>query len=321
MAKKCYEAYEKAKPGSPAVLNNLGVLYEEDGDFSKAKDSYLKALARERTSELYKSNLKRIVDAERSARNATNAAVALKRALIALWYERDIDNYLPDPAALLARSLSLPAADARKVVQELSSEGYILPVKQSRHKYECAVYRVNPYILPTIPIIEAEVDRTADLMAVTEQITPESLAVIGYDEQLTYRVKKVTSYDLQQLLQRDLREAALSLLTKSYKTTLVMSGSIIEAVLLDRVSAKGISKYRMPNGKNRTVSSMDLGDLLIVAQAEKLIDDHLFHLAQALRGFRNLIHPGVEKRKSAISVTEQNAKIAWDITRKLLSEL
>jgi hypothetical protein len=127
--------------------------------------------------------------------------------------------------------------------------------------------------------------------------------------------------NLQQQLQRDLREAALSLLTGSFKTTLVLSGSIVEAILLDRVSSQGITKYRMGNGRNRTTSKMDLGELLFVAEKEGMIDGPLYHLAQALRGFRNLIHPGLEMRKAAISVTEQNARIAWDITRKLISEV
>ena len=131
----------------------------------------------------------------------------------------------------------------------------------------------------------------------------------------------LVSHTLHCFLKRDLRETALSILTKSSKTTLVLSGSIIEAVLLDKVTAKKITKYKMANGRNKSVIRMDLGELLIVANSEGLIDDNIFHLAHALRGFRNLIHPGLEKRKNAISVTDQNAKISWDITRKLLLEM
>jgi hypothetical protein len=241
--------------------------------------------------------------------------------VIALWYERDIDDYLPDPAALLARTLPLSAAEARKSLQILENDRVIVSIKKNRHNYQCAVYRVNPYLVPYLDTIEAEVDRTTDIVSVIEQITPESLAAIGYDEHLTSSLKRIAAFDLQQQLQRDLREAAISLLTASYKTTLVLSGSIIEAILLDRVLIKGIFKYKMENGKNRSTNRMDLGDLLYVAEKESIVDPHLYHLAQALRGFRNLIHPGLENRKTAISVTEQNARIAWDITRKLISEM
>jgi hypothetical protein len=66
---------------------------------------------------------------------------------------------------------------------------------------------------------------------------------------------------------------------------------------------------------------MSLGDLLRVSFQEKLIEEQLYHLAHALRGFRNLIHPGIEQRKQAMIVSESNARIAWDITRKLLNEI
>jgi len=321
MARKFYEAYNANSPGSSAVENNLGVLYEGDGDYLKAREFYEKALSREKGSELYKCNLTRILDAERAAKRAVKSALSVKRTLVALWYEHDIDGYLPDPTALLARTLSLKIADARKAVQLLQAEGMIVPVTQRRHKYQCSVYRVNPYLLPSLPTIEAEVERTTDIVSSIEQITPESLASIGYDNHLTSSLKRVAAFDLQRQLQRDLREAAISLLTASYKTTLVLSGSIIEALILDRVSSRGITKYRMENGRNRATSKMDLGDLLFVAEKESIVDAQLYHLAQALRGFRNLIHPGVEKRKAAISVTEQNARIAWNITRKLICEI
>jgi tetratricopeptide (TPR) repeat protein len=321
MARRCYEVHNRNSPGSPAVENNLGVLCEEDGDYEKAKEFYEKALSRETGSELYKRNLTRIIDAERAAKRAMKADLNVKRALIALWYERDIDDFIPDPATSLTRALPYNAAEARKALQLLESAVAILPVKKNRHNYQCPVYRVNPYLLAHLNTIEAEVDRTADIVSVIEQITPDSLATIGYDDKLTSSLKRVASFDLQQALQRDLREAAISLLTASYKTTMVLSGSIIEAILLDRVSGKGISKYKMENGRNRSTSRMDLGDLLFVSQKESIVDPQLYHLAQALRGFRNLIHPGLEKRKAAISVTEQNAKIAWDITRKLICEI
>jgi hypothetical protein len=49
--------------------------------------------------------------------------------------------------------------------------------------------------------------------------------------------------------------------------------------------------------------------------------EQLFHFAQALRDYRNLIHPGVEKRRAALQVTEHNARISWDVTRKVILEI
>jgi hypothetical protein len=66
---------------------------------------------------------------------------------------------------------------------------------------------------------------------------------------------------------------------------------------------------------------MDLGHLLFVAKKEKIINAEIDHLVHFLQGYRNLIHPGAEKRKSGIDVSEQNAKLAWDIVRKIILEV
>lgn len=321
MAKKCYEIYNTKFPGSDAVANNLGVIYDHDGELDKAKVLYQRALSKDKKSELYKRNLTRIIDIEGAAKNILKTDLATKKFLIALWYSRDIDDYLPDPSALLINKLSLSSAEARKRVQLLIEKKIIIQVNEKEHKYKCLVYRINPYIVPSLTSIEVEVELTTNVISVVEQITPESLAKIGYDNNLISCLKKLATFDLQNLLQRDLRETALSLLAGSYKTTLVLSGSIIETILLDLVLKHSITKYKMEDGKNRHTNRMDIGELLFVAEKENIITNHLYHLAQALREFRNLIHPGVEKRKSAISVTEQNARIAWDITRKLITEI
>ena len=70
-----------------------------------------------------------------------------------------------------------------------------MAVKKNRHNYKSPVYRVNPYLLPSLDIIEAEVDRTMDIVSVIEQITPESLVAIGYDDHITEKICQSSIYD------------------------------------------------------------------------------------------------------------------------------
>lgn len=99
-----------------------------------------------------------------------------------------------------------------------------------------------------------------------------------------------------------------------------MCGSIIEAVLLDKIAEQGITTYTCADVKTRNIIRMNLDELLFVAFHEKLVGEELYHLAHGLRGYRNLIHPGVEQRR-AVAVSESNAKLSWDITRKMLLEI
>jgi tetratricopeptide (TPR) repeat protein len=57
-AKEWYESNLKYYPKSSATLNNLGVIYKEQGDYSKAISLYKEAIKNDSEEELYQKNLK-----------------------------------------------------------------------------------------------------------------------------------------------------------------------------------------------------------------------------------------------------------------------
>jgi uncharacterized protein YutE (UPF0331/DUF86 family) len=79
--------------------------------------------------------------------------------------------------------------------------------------------------------------------------------------------------------------------------------------------------------ENRKLQSEDkrlerwgLDRVLDVALEAKIISENLYHWGHGIRGFRNLVHPGVEQRKS-IEVSRENAEMAWNVIKRLLSEI
>ncbi|GAF83747.1 unnamed protein product, partial [marine sediment metagenome] len=107
-----------------------------------------------------------------------------------------------------------------------------------------------------------------------------------------------------------------------YKASLVLSGSIIETLLLYKITDKGIKKYKLPNmNKNKQVINMGLSELLEVAKTEDLIESQTYHISHFIRNYRNLIHPGVEQRKKAIEASKRNALRAWEFLIDIIKEI
>lgn len=93
------------------------------------------------------------------------------------------------------------------------------------------------------------------------------------------------------ILERDYKELSLCLDINASKSVLILSGSIIEAVLSDYFIEN------LPQGKSeKEILKSDLGSLLDFAESEKLISLKEKQLGIIIKNYRNLIHPGREKR-------------------------
>ncbi|PKM86489.1 MAG: hypothetical protein CVU87_12010 [Firmicutes bacterium HGW-Firmicutes-12] len=135
-----------------------------------------------------------------------------------------------------------------------------------------------------------------------QRLNIDEINKIGYTKNIQDLISNISNDDLRDILLRDIRECAISLVTNQYKSCIVICGSIIEAILVDKIEDKGISKfdigtllYKKP--KSKAVKKMDLNELLELAKAEKIIDIEEYHLSNYIRFYRNIIHPSCEVRK------------------------
>ncbi len=123
--------------------------------------------------------------------------------------------------------------------------------------------------------------------------------------------------DLKQLIIEDYAEARRSLQSKNYKATILLCGSIAEAILtaiIDKADLSGITTSKL-------YSNYDLFKLVDLAKTEGLIRDKtLFPLLEPLRSYRNIIHPGVQVRKS-LSPDSSKARIALETVNLLVKDL
>jgi hypothetical protein len=102
----------------------------------------------------------------------------------------------------------------------------------------------------------------------------------------------ISDKKFRELLIRDFQELKNCIESKSVKSVLVLSGSIIEAVLTE------FFIQFPPNGKTeQQILSSTLNNLIDWAAQEGVISEKEKNLASVVKDYRNLIHPGREIRK------------------------
>jgi hypothetical protein len=125
----------------------------------------------------------------------------------------------------------------------------------------------------------------------------------------------VSDQAFQTILERDYEEVQKCLETKSSKSVLVLSGSIVEALLSDYFIEN------LPSGQTQaSILSTTLAALLDFAEADGIITKSEKNLATVIKDFRNLIHPGREVRKNE-QFDFETAQLAAQILNLLIRKI
>ncbi|OPA74070.1 hypothetical protein BVG16_25300 [Paenibacillus selenitireducens] len=331
-AKEIYELYQKKHGDTNASLNNLGVIYRKQNDLHKAQEMFKKAVELKPDDKTalnnYENVTKLVVEQEKQEEEINKSAIVfnsenawIKGKLISFSKQRNIDGFIVCPYRQLPQFLGVSEIKANELIKSFLEKKYVIKTADHNIDTNSSVYRINSKIVELIEELQLVNQRENELISIAENINIDQYNKFGFDEKLIKSLDKVVNPELKSMLERDLNENVIALITKSYKTSLIMSGSIIEAVLLDHITSKNITSYILENGKSKKTNQMDLNELLYIANKEAYIDLQLYHLSHAIRGFRNLIHPGVEKRKTSIIVNEENAALAWSIVKKVIQEI
>lgn len=103
----------------------------------------------------------------------------------------------------------------------------------------------------------------------------------------------ITDDKFRIILERDYEELTQCLESKSSKSVLILSGSIVEAILTDY-----FLNFPPENYNKKKILGLDLYKLIELAREIELISQSTKDLSTVLKNYRNLIHPGREIRKS-----------------------
>lgn len=121
----------------------------------------------------------------------------------------------------------------------------------------------------------------------------------------------ITVPELRQSLESDYRELRACLKAEAWKAVHVLSGSIVEAILIDALSetTDPAALYRM-----------DLGQLISSAKDRGFLPDEAVDLSTVIRKYRNLIHPGRVKRLEK-TVDRSGAVVAAEVVEIITREV
>lgn len=127
----------------------------------------------------------------------------------------------------------------------------------------------------------------------------------------------VSNETYRKILNRDFAELEKCMQIKASKSAVVMSGSIIESILIEYFIANP------PTGKTKTkaqVLKLKLSQLIDFAEQVGLISKKIKNLSSVVRDYRNYIHPAKEVRMREF-IDEETAKIAFSLLKMIVKEV
>lgn len=130
----------------------------------------------------------------------------------------------------------------------------------------------------------------------------------------------IADESIRSILQRDYQEVQRNMISRNWKSAIILSGGSIEAILLDLIQNNADlakSSDVAPNEAN--FLKWDLSSLIDVAVDIELVGAEAAKLTHSVREYRNLIHPGLEVR-SKLKVEPEEANIAINVLNIIIRD-
>lgn len=301
-AKEIYEEYLEAHPNSDAVLNNLGVIYENEGDFEKALDYYEKSESLSpskvsannilRSKELIEQRKKEKEVEEKSLEYFQLENIWIINRIKMFYEEADDTGNIICPYKKLPIVLKCNEEKANDVLKQFVDKGYIFRNKNHNYDTNASVYKKNFSIEKRINEMEKENELISSFTDNLNGFTMDNLLSIEYLKILS-KLNSIKKKTIKNIFIRDYNELVFNYLSNQQKTTILMSGTIIELLLLYILDKQKVSKYKVgPKQKEKKVIEMDITEMLEVCDKEHLIQNTPKRFMDGMKQFRNFIHPG-----------------------------
>jgi hypothetical protein len=172
-----------------------------------------------------------------------------------------------------------------------------------RHSSYFEIQPIRAYLATLVGILEAEL--ASDEGPVTET------------KEFTF----LRDARLREIVERDYLEVQRAFVAQCWKSTIILAGGLIEAILTDVLLVNAANAKAAAGAPNKSdLTKWDLACLIDVAVELNLVSAAISKLSHPVREYRNLVHPGNEVRTS-LKFDREEARIALEVLNILHRDL
>lgn len=131
----------------------------------------------------------------------------------------------------------------------------------------------------------------------------------------------VSDAAIQRILRRDYEETQRACAAGCWKSTIILAGGAIEALLMEALIKDAAGAVAAPSApKKLDITKWDLANLIDVAVELGIVGNGVNKLSHSVREFHNLVHAGNELRSWLVFGPEE-ARIAFEVLNLVDREL
>lgn len=334
-AEPIYEYIVSTQPKNSAALNNLSNIKERKGRVEEAFDLIQRAYEIEPDDEIISrthSKLSSIIREKEEVEQNFKFALSclpkenefvlgkLRNFIFNVKKDKDFNKgRIPIPRWKFKVLMVTDDQKANSLLDQWLEKWYLRKTGE-RGNYQELVYEINPFLDKGINNLKPTKINQNWITGINN-LNVEHLESIEYFEIIkkTTKVKK----GIKSILLRDVNELFLNYVMGNKKTVVILSGSIVEILLIYYCEKKKIKqiKYQRHNKIiSKKLYECDLGDLLSFIEQNKLCGNALIHMANISRIYRNYVHPGKELRESE-TLTESKANLCFISTIEIIKTI
>jgi hypothetical protein len=305
-SKIMYEFLLEKGNRSSAVLNNLAVILNENGNYREAEALYKEANELDPDDQITSRNFKTTL----KENNRRRAAVEKVGSLLVNDFSSlvNVSENIKGPFSV--NSLYFENAGISEYLNQqqfhhLVNKNFIEEIDLNGINK----YQANLFLSDKIKDYQ-NYRMLNECEFISMNYTIFDIEQVGIDNQFLGKIFSITDKELKPIISQDLFECIIAMQSDMLKASMVLIGSFFEGFITYILKLRGYDKILTSKGKTISLANAKLNEMIEFAKSKSIIKGRKYYFAHILRDYRNLIHPG-KITKEKFELSKDDVKVAW----------